>query len=129
MVVGRGQGLVGHAEARGFSGGETLSTLQCEETAQLLGGDGREWGEGGPGALGLAEVRPAMVNLLRLFPTCVSRQGSWDVNQETCQRAWQMMASQEIPASPFLLPSYRAGTCCRNTSAPSLEPQQAKLPL
>ena len=129
MVGGRGQGLVGHAEDRGFSGDEMLSTLQCEETTQLLGGDGREWGEGGPDALGLAEVHPAMVNLLRLFPTCVSKQGSWDVNQETCQRAWQMMASQEIPASSFLLPRYRAGTCCRNTPAPSLEPQQAKLPL
>lgn len=128
-MVGRGQGRVGHAEDRGFSGGEMLSTLQCEETAQLLGGDGQEWGEGGPDALVLVELHPAMVNLLRLFPTCMSRQGSWDVNQETCQRAWQMMASQDIPASSFLLPRYRARTCCRNTPAPSLEPQQAKLPL
>ena len=96
---------------------------------QLLGGDGPEWVRVVQEPWVLAEVHPAMGNLPRLFPTCVSRRGSWDVNQETCQRAWQMMVSQEIPASSFLLPRYRARTCCRSTPAPSLEPQQAKLPL
>lgn len=129
MVVGSGQGLVGQAEDRGFSGGETLSTLQCEKITQLLGGDGPESVRVVQEPWELAEVHPAIGNLPRLFPTCVSRQGSWDVNQETCQRAWQMMVSQEIPASSFLLPRYRAGTCCRSTPAPSLEPQKAKLPL
>lgn len=132
MVVGSGQGLVGQAEDRGFSGGETLSTLQCEKITQLLGGDGP--GVGGvwsrsPGSS--AEVHPAIGNLpVTISPGCVSRQGSWDVNQETCQRAWQMMVSQEIPALP---PSFSPDTELEPTAGVPqphlLEPQKAKLPL
>jgi hypothetical protein len=53
VVGGSGQGLVGQAEDRGFSGGETLSILQCEEIAHPAAWWRRTGvGEGGPGALG-----------------------------------------------------------------------------